>query len=152
MCFVNPCLLHMIKYQQVRFTFPSSQIYDLPSSATVNIIQSREQYHLLTRMSAVSNYLLVFLRDNFGIESENCIRNLLILIFTETRELPEHCKEGGWNKSQDIHVQQVLNLSQRKGKKIFWASCQWHEISHPLLQNLIPQSNFYTGKKSSLAV
>lgn len=43
---------------------------------------------LLTRMSTVSNSLLVFLRDNFGIELKNCIRNLLIFIFRETKRAP----------------------------------------------------------------
>lgn len=63
-------------------------ICDLPSLVTVNVIQLREPYYLLTKISTVSNRLLVFLRHDFGIELKSCIRNRLIFKFRGKKKPP----------------------------------------------------------------
>lgn len=130
---VNPCLLHSVAHDQVPagdMHFSVQPIYDLPSLATVDITESREPYYLLTRMSTVSNSLLAFLRDTFGTELKNCIRNLLILIFRETKRAPRRPpsipRRMVGMKAKTLMSSKFLTWvkERRKKKKMFWASCQ----------------------------
>lgn len=105
----------------------------------VNITESREPYYLLTRMSTVSNSLLAFLRDTFGIELKNCIRNLLILIFRETKRAPRRPpsipRRMVGMKAKTLMSSKFLTwVKERRKQQKFWASCQWHQILHPLLK------------------